>query len=283
MDTPGERFPLLVQVVLDTTDARGWPSSTGGSWLPVPAGRRATARRGTGPPRAGLAGAAGRRRRQQARLPAGEENARADLARGPATADAAPGPDGADGRGARGPARSGHGPTGPGSWRSNTDSLNDILEGVGGKVGQLHPLRLAHSASTGFSSGRRRAAAPPPARTAAGAARRASPGCGGRQPIPHQRRLLPAQRPSQLAERADQRSGVVGADLVVEGHRRAAATRAVAQPGRHRRPLPLEAVADHRRAARAAPRSAGSPATGRPLTRPRTRSPLGDAARWPGS
>ena len=23
MDTPGERFPLLVQVVLDTTDARG--------------------------------------------------------------------------------------------------------------------------------------------------------------------------------------------------------------------------------------------------------------------
>jgi hypothetical protein len=30
---------------------------------------------------------------------------------------------------------------------------NDILEGVSGKVASSTPLRLAHSASTGFSSG----------------------------------------------------------------------------------------------------------------------------------
>ena len=30
---------------------------------------------------------------------------------------------------------------------------DDVVEGVAGQVGQLHPLRLAHSGSTGFSSG----------------------------------------------------------------------------------------------------------------------------------
>jgi hypothetical protein len=106
------------------------------------------------------------------------------------------------------------------------------------------PLRLAHSGSTAFSSGRRRAAAPPPARTAGVAARHPSHGCGGRQPVPQQGRLLPAEKAAQLDERADQRLGVVGADLVVEGGRRAATARAVAQPSRHRGPLPFEVVAD---------------------------------------
>jgi hypothetical protein len=39
----------------------------------------------------------------------------------------------------------------------------------------------------------------------------------GGQPIPQQRRLLPAEKAAQLAERTDQRVGVVGADLVMEG------------------------------------------------------------------
>ena len=30
---------------------------------------------------------------------------------------------------------------------------DDLGEGVGGQVGQLHPLRLDHRPSTGFSSG----------------------------------------------------------------------------------------------------------------------------------
>jgi hypothetical protein len=30
---------------------------------------------------------------------------------------------------------------------------DDVVEGVAGEVGQLHPLRLDHSGSTGFSSG----------------------------------------------------------------------------------------------------------------------------------
>jgi hypothetical protein len=30
---------------------------------------------------------------------------------------------------------------------------NDVVEAVTGQVGQLHPLRLAHSGSTGFISG----------------------------------------------------------------------------------------------------------------------------------
>jgi hypothetical protein len=60
----------------------------------------------------------------------------------------------------------------------------------------------------------------------------------GGQPIPQQRRLLPAEKAAQLAERTDQRVGVVGADLVMEGQLRTAATRPVAQdedrPGRPR-------------------------------------------------
>jgi hypothetical protein len=30
---------------------------------------------------------------------------------------------------------------------------DDLIEGVASEIGQLHPLRLAHSGSTGFSSG----------------------------------------------------------------------------------------------------------------------------------
>jgi hypothetical protein len=30
---------------------------------------------------------------------------------------------------------------------------DDLLDGVAGEVGQLHPLRLDHSGSTGFNSG----------------------------------------------------------------------------------------------------------------------------------
>jgi hypothetical protein len=50
----------------------------------------------------------------------------------------------------------------------------------------------------------------------------------GGQPVPQQDRLLPAKEAPQPFERADQGVGVVGADLVVEGQRRAAAARAVA-------------------------------------------------------
>jgi len=39
----------------------------------------------------------------------------------------------------------------------------------------------------------------------------------GGQPVPHQGRLLPAERPAQLTKRADQAVGVVGVELVVEG------------------------------------------------------------------
>jgi hypothetical protein len=86
MDTPGERFPLLVQVVLDTTDARGLAEFhrrlLGYRYRPGDEPPSA----GAPDPAAGLAGAAGRRRRQQARLPVGEGAAGADLAGGPATA-----------------------------------------------------------------------------------------------------------------------------------------------------------------------------------------------------
>jgi hypothetical protein len=51
----------------------------------------------------------------------------------------------------------------------------------------------------------------------------------GGQPVPHQRRLLPAEEAAQPFQSADQGVGVVGADLVVEGQGRAAAAGAVAQ------------------------------------------------------
>jgi hypothetical protein len=67
----------------------------------------------------------------------------------------------------------------------------------------------------------------------------------GRQPVPHQRRLLPAEETSQLSEGPDQAVGVVGADLMVEGQGRATAG-AITQPRGHRRTLPLEAVVNDR-------------------------------------
>jgi hypothetical protein len=39
----------------------------------------------------------------------------------------------------------------------------------------------------------------------------------GGQPVPHQGRLLPAERPARLTKRADQAVGAVGVELVVEG------------------------------------------------------------------
>jgi hypothetical protein len=44
----------------------------------------------------------------------------------------------------------------------------------------------------------------------------------GGQPIPQQGRLLPAEKAAQPFQGADQGVGVVGADLMVEGQRRAA-------------------------------------------------------------
>jgi hypothetical protein len=46
----------------------------------------------------------------------------------------------------------------------------------------------------------------------------------GGQPVPHQGRLLPAEKGPQLAEGADEGVGVVGAVLMVEGDRGTAAT-----------------------------------------------------------
>jgi hypothetical protein len=46
----------------------------------------------------------------------------------------------------------------------------------------------------------------------------------GGQPVPHQGRLLPAEKGPQLTQRADEGVGVVGAVLMVEGDRGTAAT-----------------------------------------------------------
>jgi hypothetical protein len=109
------------------------------------------------------------------------------------------------------------------------------------------PLRLDHSGSTAFEvggvGGQRLHHQPGPLAAQPGAHR---PAAVGGQPVPQKGRLLPAEEAAQLTQRADQRVGVVGVELMVEGQCRAAPARAIAQPGGHRRPLPLEAVADHR-------------------------------------
>jgi hypothetical protein len=70
------------------------------------------------------------------------------------------------------------------------------------------------------------------------------PAAVGGQPVPHQRRLLPAEEAAQLAQRLDEGVGVVGVVLLVEAHGRAAAQRAVADRRCHRCALPPEVVAD---------------------------------------
>jgi hypothetical protein len=95
------------------------------------------------------------------------------------------------------------------------------------------PLRLDHGGWVGLGfggvGGQRLYHQPGPPAAQPGAHRVAAV---GRQPVPQQRRLLPAERPAQLAERADQGVGVVGVDLMEEGELGAAAAGAVAQPGR---------------------------------------------------
>jgi len=66
---------------------------------------------------------------------------------------------------------------------------------------------------------------------------------GGQQPVPDQGGLLPAEDAAQPGERVDQRVGVVGVGLAVEGDLGAAAVGAVAQSGGHVRAFPAEAVA----------------------------------------
>src|SRR6266536_4846880 len=66
----------------------------------------------------------------------------------------------------------------------------------------------------------------------------------GGQPVPHKGRLLPAKEAAQLVQGLDERVGVVGDWLVVEGQLRAATAGAVAQRGGHGGALPLEVVAD---------------------------------------
>jgi hypothetical protein len=124
---------------------------------------------------------------------------------------------------------------------------NDVIEGVAGQVGQLHlfeagPQRLKR-VQLGGVGGQWLHHQPRPLPPKPGAHHLAA--VGG-QPVPHKRRLLATEEAAQPFQRADQGVGVIGADLVVEGQLGAAATGAVAQPGRHRGSLPLEAVADHR-------------------------------------
>ena len=66
----------------------------------------------------------------------------------------------------------------------------------------------------------------------------------GGQPVPEQGRFLPAEEAAQLAQGLDEGVGVVGVRLMVKGEGRAAAAGAVAQAGRHRRPLPVEVVVE---------------------------------------
>jgi hypothetical protein len=72
----------------------------------------------------------------------------------------------------------------------------DLLDGVGGQVGQLDSLEVGPQR---LDRVQHRLAA-----------------VGG-QPVPQQGRRLPAERPAQLVQSADQGIGVVGIDLVVEG------------------------------------------------------------------
>ena len=121
----------------------------------------------------------------------------------------------------------------------------DLLEGVAGQVGQLHPLEVGPQRLDGVEVGR--VAGQPFGDQPVALA--AKPGTHdlaavGREAVPQQGRLLPAQEDPQLVQGLDERVGVVGVGLVVEGQRRAAAARPVAQAGRHRGPLPLEVVAE---------------------------------------
>jgi hypothetical protein len=158
------------------------------------------------------------------------------------------------------------------------------------------PVRLDHSASTAFEvgcvAGQRLDHQPGPLTAEPGGHGQAA--VGG-QPVPHQGRLLPAERPAQLLKRADQGLGVVGVELMVKGDRCAAAAGAVAQRGSHRTALPLEVVADDRggparrpgpadnrqqRGARLVPKHDGSPATPGVAADPRA-SPRPPSGRWP--
>jgi hypothetical protein len=42
---------------------------------------------------------------------------------------------------------------GPDPLDATLGGRDDLLQGVTGQVGQLHPLRLDHNGSTGFNSG----------------------------------------------------------------------------------------------------------------------------------
>ena len=78
----------------------------------------------------------------------------------------------------------------------------------------------------------------------------------GRQPVPQQGGLLPAQEATQLGQHLDQGVGVVVAGLEVEAELGAATSDAVAEGGRHRRLLPVEPVLEHRRLADRGPAAA---------------------------
>ena len=94
----------------------------------------------------------------------------------------------------------------------------DLVEGVAGEVGQFHALEVGPQrldrVEVGGVGGERLHHQPGPLAAQPGPHQLAA--VGG-QPVPQQGRLLPTEKAAQLAERADQRVGVVGVQLVMEG------------------------------------------------------------------